>query len=33
MREDPVSLHLAQFKIIQAPHWAPKVLHSRLKLL
>ena len=31
--EDPVSLHLAQLKIIQAPHWVPKMLHSRLKLL
>ena len=33
IKKDPVSLSLAQFKIIQAPHWVPKMLHSRLKLL
>ena len=33
IKKDSVSLSLAQFKIIQAPHRAPKMLHSRLKLL
>ena len=33
IKEDSVSLSLVQFKIIQAPHWVPKMLHSRLKML
>ena len=32
-RKDPVSLNLAQFKIIQAPHWVPKMLHSSFEII
>ena len=28
VRKDSVSHNLAQSKIIQAPHWVPKMLHS-----
>ena len=31
IKKDSVSLSLVQFKIIQAPHWAPKMLHSILE--
>ena len=33
IKKDSVSLSLAQFKIIRAPHWVPKCYTVRLKLL